>query len=70
MANLDRFQPPAPHEEPTAICASCGAERPAADLLFDEYAEVYLCDRRCFDDWHSDNFDLVGDYYYRMNIEY
>ena len=27
MANLDRFQPPVLHEEPTAICASYGAER-------------------------------------------
>lgn len=70
MSNLDRFQPPQPHEEPLAICENCGAKRLASDLLFDEYAEIYLCDRECFYEWHDTNPEIVADYYYRMNIDY
>ena len=70
MRNLGRFQPPQPNEEPLAICENCGAERLASDLLFDEYAEVFVCDRKCFDEWHDANFETVGNYYFEMNVDY
>jgi len=53
-----------------STCANCGANSVASDMLYDERAEHYLCDRRCFDEWHDDNPEEVGEYYYRMNIEY
>jgi len=67
---MRRFEPPKMGEEPSAICVNCGAERLASDLLFDEQAEHYVCDRECFDEWHENNIEEVGDYYWRMNIEY
>ena len=65
MPNLDRFKPP---EEITATCVNCGAERPADAMLFDERAEHFVCDRGCFDDWHDDNFEQVGEYYFERNV--
>jgi len=56
-------------EEPSAICVNCGAERLTSDLLFDELAEHYVCDRGCFEEWCENNIEEVGDYYFEMNIE-
>lgn len=67
---MRRFEPPKMSEEPSANCVNCGAERLASDLLFDELAEHYVCDRACFDEWHESNIEEVGDYYWRMNIDY
>ncbi len=64
MRNLNGSQ-----DEHNATCANCGAERFAGDLLYDEWREIYVCDRECFDEWHDDNAEVVGDYYWRMNIE-
>lgn len=53
-------------------CASCRTEvtaEEALDWLYDENARLYLCDDVCFDDWASDNIDVVGEYYKRMNVE-
>ena len=41
----------------------------ALDWLYDENARLYLCDDVCFDDWASDNIEIVGEYYKRMNVE-
>lgn len=66
----NRFELPKMSEEGSANCANCGAERLASSLLFDENTEKYLCDRECFDVWHADNIEEVGDYYFRMNVDY
>lgn len=68
VISMDRFD--SHIEEPNVTCESCNASRPIGDMEFDEHAEIYLCDRQCFDDWHGDNAEKVGDYYYRMNIDY
>jgi len=68
-SNLDRFIPPQLSEEPRALCVNCGAESPASDILYDERAGHYVCDRDCFDDWADDNFDDIVAYYYEINVE-
>lgn len=61
-----RLNPP---EEPSAECVNCGASRLIGDMYFDEKAEHYVCDRECFDEWHDDNPEIVGDYYFEGNLE-
>lgn len=56
--------------EPKVTCENCNTTRPIGDMEFDEQAEIHLCDRECFNEWHDDNTDKVGDYYYRMNVDY
>src|SRR5699024_10980493 len=53
-------------------CASCRTEvttEEALDWLYDDWARLYLCADVCFDDWASDNIDVIGEYYKRMNVE-
>ena len=69
-SNLDRFIPPQLSEEPRALCANCGAEGQAPEMLYDERAEQYVCDRGCFENWADDHFDIVCEYYYRHNVGY
>lgn len=68
-SNLDRFSPPQLSEEPRALCANCGATGYISDMLFDERAELHVCDRGCFGEWADDNFGEVTEYYYGMNVE-
>lgn len=50
-------------------CSNCGREGFVSEMEFDDEAIHYVCDRQCFDEWHSDNVEQVGDYYYRMNVD-
>jgi len=65
---LDRFRPPSPSDETRTTCANCGAERYADEMLYDDHMEHYVCDRACFEDWADDNFEIVNDYYVRLNV--
>jgi len=67
--DLDRFKAPDLSEEPRVICANCGDVRYYDEMDYDELMEQYYCDRRCFNDWHDENFEVVGDYYYDMNVK-
>ena len=66
--NLDRFRPPEPSDESRVSCASCGNERYADEMMYDEHMNHYLCDRQCFDDWHDENSEVVGDFYFDLNV--
>lgn len=71
MANNQyRFNPPQASEEPRALCAYCGAKGQAPDMLYDERAEQYVCDRGCFEIWADKHFDIICEYYYRHNVGY
>lgn len=51
-----------------AQCANCEVEWYIDDMLFDEMVEQYYCNRECFDEWHDENPEVVGDYYVSMNV--
>lgn len=53
---------------PEAECANCGTEALWEDMLFDERAETFFCDNKCFRDWADDNYDEVVTYYAMMNV--
>lgn len=59
-----------PKREPSVACANCAGRRAIGDMLFDERAEHYVCDRECFNEWADANFEHVSEYYYEMNIGY
>lgn len=66
MSNLDRFD--SHIEDDVAECANCGASRVYSDLIFDEYAENFYCDdSQCFDEWASDNAEVVNGFYFEIN---
>lgn len=57
-------KPCRPMTEPT--CVQCGVI--ASEGYYDDRAEHYYCDDRCFEDWADNNFEEITDFYKRMNL--
>lgn len=47
-------------------CVQCGAD--ASDGYYDDHAGHYYCDKRCYYDWADDNFEVVAEFYRKLNV--
>ncbi|MFC2946780.1 hypothetical protein [Virgibacillus sediminis] len=50
-------------------CEMCDAKKTSLDdALFDEQAEVYFCDKGCFEDWADDYFHDIVEQYKELHV--
>lgn len=49
-------------------CTQCNAILTPEDAVYDEQTQQYFCSMNCFRDWADDNFELITDFYERMNV--
>lgn len=52
----------------TVYCENCGIDNPVNEVALDDYKGSYFCDELCFDDWASDNQDIVTKHYKELNL--
>jgi len=49
------------------FCASCEGEI-MDEMFFDEKSGKFFCGYQCFEEWADLNFEVVAEYYWKMNI--
>ena len=49
-------------------CAQCNAEVSPEDATYDDRQAQYFCNISCFRDWADDNFDVITEFYEKLNV--
>lgn len=54
-------------------CNSCGkpldTTDPHTDAAYDERQAQYFCNVDCFRDWADEHFEVITEFYERMNVQ-
>lgn len=53
----------------TAECSQCNAEVSPEDASYDERQAQYFCNVDCFRDWADEHFEVITEFYERMNVK-
>lgn len=49
-------------------CAQCNATISPEDAAYDERQAQYFCNVDCFRDWADEHFEVITEFYERMNV--
>lgn len=53
----------------TVSCTQCNALSSSEDMSYDERQAQYFCNVDCFRDWADEHFEVITEFYERMNVE-
>lgn len=52
------------------VCSKCNAElREGKSALYDDYRDQHFCNLTCFNEWYTDNVEMLAHEYYMLNVE-